>query len=153
MNTRLQTPAELPAITLYQPWATWIAEGLKTIETRPHGRFGSLVGQRIVIHAGKTFDAGASSIAWQCRSGVAAQLAKIGRRSNDYPLGAIVCTAVVKEHRRVRGTDSAAALCRCTYDCFGLFLEAVRRIDPPIPWRGERGIWTVPVSALPPESL
>ena len=30
----------IPAITLWQPWASWIAMRLKTIETRGHGKPG-----------------------------------------------------------------------------------------------------------------
>ena len=45
-----------PVITLYQPWATWIMRGWKTIETRTHSRFACLRGQTILIHAGKTTD-------------------------------------------------------------------------------------------------
>jgi hypothetical protein len=39
----------LPCITLWRPWSTWIADGRKTIETRTHDRFRSLVGKRIGI--------------------------------------------------------------------------------------------------------
>ena len=43
----------MKAITLYQPWASLIPEGHKTIETRVRPPPLSLVGQRIAIHAGK----------------------------------------------------------------------------------------------------
>ncbi len=46
-----------PVITLYQPWATWVVRGLKPTETRLHNRFQSLIGKRILIHAGMTMDA------------------------------------------------------------------------------------------------
>jgi hypothetical protein len=39
-----------PAITINQPWASLIANGIKTIETRKHTKFKCLVGQRIAIH-------------------------------------------------------------------------------------------------------
>src|ERR1035437_8721493 len=45
-----------PAITLYQPWATWIIRTWKDIETRTHNKFASLEGHYILIHAGKTTD-------------------------------------------------------------------------------------------------
>jgi len=41
----------MKAISLWQPWATWVSLGWKTIETREHDRFKSLIGQRIAIHA------------------------------------------------------------------------------------------------------
>ena len=49
----------MKAKTLYQPFATLIAEGLKTIETRSKPPPRSLIGHRIAIHAGKRrIDAG-----------------------------------------------------------------------------------------------
>lgn len=46
----------MKCISLYQPWASAIAYGWKTIETRTHERFRGLVGERIGIHAGKKWD-------------------------------------------------------------------------------------------------
>lgn len=46
----------MKAITLYQPWASLIALGVKTIETRSWPAPGSLIGERIAIHAGKKVD-------------------------------------------------------------------------------------------------
>lgn len=43
----------MKAITLWQPWASLIALGVKTIETRSWGAPRSLIGQRIAIHAAK----------------------------------------------------------------------------------------------------
>ena len=40
----------IAAITLWQPWATWIAWRWKTIETRGHDRFRRLVGQFASVH-------------------------------------------------------------------------------------------------------
>lgn len=48
-------PADrLNAITLHQPWATLIAIGAKTIETRSWPAPRHLLGTRIAIHAGRT---------------------------------------------------------------------------------------------------
>ena len=41
------------AITLHQPWASLIALGIKTVETRSWPVPARLVGQRIAVHAGK----------------------------------------------------------------------------------------------------
>lgn len=43
----------MKAISLWQPYASLIAAGKKTIETRTHSRRRSLAGQRIAIHAAK----------------------------------------------------------------------------------------------------
>lgn len=41
----------LPTLTLWQPWASLIAEGVKTIETRSWRAPDSLIGERIGVHA------------------------------------------------------------------------------------------------------
>lgn len=47
----LDEPTTLPAISLWQPWASLIALGAKTIETRSWRAPARLIGQRIAIHA------------------------------------------------------------------------------------------------------
>ena len=42
----------MKALTLHQPWASLIAGGRKTIETRPWAPPCGLVGERFAIHAG-----------------------------------------------------------------------------------------------------
>jgi hypothetical protein len=44
----------MPAVSLWQPWASLIAVGAKTIETRSWPAPKGLIGQRIAIHAAKT---------------------------------------------------------------------------------------------------
>lgn len=46
----------MKALTLHQPWAWAIIHGPKRIENRTWAPPASLIGQRIAIHAGKTFD-------------------------------------------------------------------------------------------------
>ena len=47
---------KIPIITLYPPWAIWVGLGWKTIETRTHPRFRSLVGKTIGIHSAIKWD-------------------------------------------------------------------------------------------------
>jgi predicted transcriptional regulator len=51
-NIKLSGDNDMKVITLWQPWASFIALGWKTIETRTHDRFKNLVCERIAIHAG-----------------------------------------------------------------------------------------------------
>lgn len=44
------------ALTLWQPWATAITHYGKRIENRPWAPWKSILGKRIALHAGKTFD-------------------------------------------------------------------------------------------------
>ena len=46
----------MKAISLWQPWATFVTMKWKTIETRTHQWFNGLVGQRIAIHAAMNID-------------------------------------------------------------------------------------------------
>ena len=54
----------MKALTIRQPWATLIALGVKTIETRSWRSPASLIGQRLAIHAGAALPSSASG----CRS-------------------------------------------------------------------------------------
>ncbi|HUU60205.1 MAG TPA: hypothetical protein VMZ50_11730 [Phycisphaerae bacterium] len=131
-----------PAITLWQPWATWIADGLKVIETRTHARFRCLVGHRIAIHAGRRWDDTAIRAAmWVSPVGWWAQLKQSAQRARSVR-GMVVCTATVRDFQVLHEGHSPAALinCRGTHR-YGLFLQDVRPVVPPVPARGHQGIW------------
>ena len=128
------------AISLWQPWAQWVALSWKTIETRTHNRFASLVGQRIAIHAAQKID-----WVWRDKARLSNEqfLWTFGNML-DWPRGAVVCTAQVIEHARLSAVMSPLALCDCSgNDLFGLVLEDVQRFDP-IPWKGNQFPFTVP---------
>ncbi len=128
----------MKTITLWQPWATWIALGWKKIETRTHNRLAGLAGQRIAIHAGKKFDPGAFNIA---RPYMSAERMKAAR-TVDNPSGKVVCTAMVAEARPLTGRDSAAALVYCTGGAlWGLVLRDIELVDPPQAATGHQRIW------------
>jgi hypothetical protein len=139
------------AITLHQPWASLIAFGLKSIETRTHDRFRGLVGQTIAIHAGQKWDELAFSISWPLTDAemareAAAEYGADGaavRRAIHAARGAAGCVVAVvdvADHRRLTGADSRAALCQAE-GLFGLVLVNVRRFREPIAARGHQGIW------------
>lgn len=128
----------IPTITLWQPWASWIAWGWKTIETRRHGRFRGLEWRRIAIHAGRRWDANALRLAkpWLSREQYALALNRAA-----YPTGAILCTARVQAVRWLReGPDSRAALCVAD-GLFGLVLADIQKLDPAVPAKGHQGVW------------
>lgn len=130
----------MKAITLYQPYASLVAYGLKSIETREHARFRSLAGATIAIHAGKRRvyvsafrlergyrpDSGRLQAAWEQSFAVR---------------GAIVAIAHIRAARWLQARDSQAAL----YPAggrFGLILDKIRRFCEPQPATGHQGIWT-----------
>ena len=146
----------MKAVTLWQPWATWIALGWKTIETRTHDRMKCLFGETIAIHAGLHWDEDAIEMArrWLTNEQIADTL-KMRRRHTRlkrhfvHPTG-IVCTTSVWSYGWLGAGDSAAALCDCSgNDLFGLVLDEIRAINPPIPVSGSQGIW----EWTPPDSV
>lgn len=120
-----------PVITLYQPWATWVADGLKLIETRTHNKFSSLMGKTILIHAGKTTDKTALPNPY------------LNDREYSEPInGVILCGAYVKSFGKLSAIHSEQAMIDCdTVERFGLYLRDIEKFDHPIPVKGEMGIW------------
>jgi len=121
---------------MYSPWANWVGLGWKTIETRTHDRFKSLVGKRIGIHKALKWDDDALRIAAPYLTSIQ-QAARFGFLKVG---GAICWTAYVKEHRRLCPCDAPAALIECETERYGLLLEDVQTIEM-IPCKGKQGIW------------
>lgn len=127
----------MPVITLYQPWATWVIRGWKLIETRTHDRFKSLVGRRILIHAGKKTDASDAVVKnpYLTREQL---LYNPDEVINGYILG----SALVQDFRVLDERDSRLALIDCcSVIRFGLFLNETLTFAKPIKEQGEMGIW------------
>lgn len=147
MNRNTDTPkvngdvprqAAIRAISLWQPWASWVSLGWKTIETRTHAKFRSLKGQRIVIHAALKWDNNALAAAAEyLTEDQIKQTERFLRIS-----GALICSVLVDDFRLLTPEDSKAALMECKTERFGLFLKDIVRF-PAVPMRGRQGIWTV----------
>ena len=92
------------ALGLWQPWASLVAHGIKTIETRSWGPPASLIGQRIAIHATKKKVNLKSPFVdeWMIA------LRDHGHDSVSLPYGSIVCTAVLSDAWQVDGRRSQA---------------------------------------------
>lgn len=125
----------LPVITLYQPWATWIIRGWKTIETRTHNRFACLNHKTILIHAGQRTDADAINNAYLTKE-------QIMYEPDEVINGFILGSAYVDATGLLCGDDyeNKAALIY-TMDRYGLFLKNIEKFKEPIPVKGEMGIW------------
>ena len=127
--------ARIPVITLYQPWASLIMAGHKTIETRRHARFAGLKGKLIGIHAGKKMDLDALSMC-------AVQFPELYSALQRAPRGALLGTVWVQNHRRLGANDSRSACIDCSAgDLFGLILTNILPLREPVPMQGGRGIW------------
>ena len=111
-----------PVITMYQPWASWVVDEIKLIETRTHNKFRKLVGQTILIHAGLTND---DSVC-----------------TEDIVFGAILGSAFVYGAGALNKTHQADACIECeSVQRYGLFLKDIIKFKEPIPEKGEMGIW------------
>ena len=132
----------MKAITIWQPWASWIAWGRKTIETRTHGRFEFLMGQRVGIHAGKKFDEEAIEMAAYYRPEIVEEHER-QLAAGGYPAGVLLCTAYVYDVASVLECEGTEALCDTTC-AYGLYLDKIKPFDPPVPMRGYQGAWELP---------
>ena len=88
------------AITLHQPWASLVAQGVKTIETRSWPAPARLIGQTIAIHAGKRVVRQPSV---PIEEELQARLGEEWRRT--IPAGAVLATAVLAGMARVAHVD------------------------------------------------
>jgi len=112
----------MKAISLWQPWASLIAVGVKPYETRDWAPPAALIGQRIAIHAAKKVDPHAAQMAYELLRGrydaaagcdVAQRLrasfegasprlmARFG--ADLMPVGAVVCTARLRAAYQLGG--------------------------------------------------
>lgn len=98
--------APIKVLTLHQPYATLIALGVKTVETRGQA-FRSLVGQRIAIHAAARPPEPGLVGDWLINGSTMVPADIDDReysalRAEALPLGAILGTALVDEEGAVR---------------------------------------------------
>lgn len=129
-------------ITLHQPWCYFVTRGWKTIETRKHKRFKSLVGQRIGIHSGLKWDNN-----WKKLAGPLMTDSMLYQADKFLKLGgAIIATAYVDEFRPLTTWDSMYALIDCSNnDRYGLILSKIHVLPDAIITRGYQGIWEYPI--------
>lgn len=138
----------MKAISLHQPWAIWVAMKWKTIETRTHDRFKSLLGQRIAIHAAKKVDVSALSNRYiPLKDSMLVQNMWLLTKMSG---GCVVCTAKVVGHGWMGNTNeiersafNKQAMCEVAGK-FLLFLDDIQMLRDRVPFRGTQGIFNVP---------
>ena len=144
----------MKAISLHQPWASLIAMGIKTIETRSWAPPKSLIGERIVIHAAKKVAKDEQldqPVRTACREIYGTYW------EANIPIGKVVATAILSDYVHVKrqymdgyveGFNSNDKLIRIGRDHYGDFetgrflwiLEDIKRIEP-VAAVGHQGFW------------
>lgn len=143
------------ALTLTQPWATLVAIGAKSIETRS---WATRYRGPIAIHAAKGFPGDARAICHELPFEPVLRMSGFARE-DSLPRGAIVAVAVLVDVWQFDRT-SAERIHRGASDGsfpahevsfgdfsggrFGFRLADVRAIATPIPARGMLGLWALP---------
>ena len=147
--------SSLKALTLTQPWATLVAIGAKTLETRDwptkyRGPF--------AIHAAKGFPLEARSL---CRTQPFRDVLAAGgyASADELPRGAVVAVVNLKSllmcgpstARKIRALSKRgelppreAAFGDFSDGRYGFVLGDVCRMQPPVPARGMLGFWDLP---------
>ena len=148
----------IPAITVWQPWASLIAIGAKPYEFRRRLPPGFVIGRQIAIHAGArpvrrdevlsllyslqldTADAPGSGLV---KDIALPFLDLVARNPMNAPLRCVVCLATLKaplqpdEARALFAPDSD----RTEHHNFAWPLRNIRRLEPPVPADGAQGFW------------
>lgn len=154
----------LPALTVWQPWATLIAEDCKPWEFRGRAAPFILRGKRIAIHAGarkvsvpevRALLAKLYSDNWRetglLRDQSIALLERVKREPRSLPLSSVLCTALLGESLQrdelaeALGFDISKDSDRHEHTMWGWPLTAIERLQPPMPASGKQGWWRVTV--------
>lgn len=117
----------MKALTIRQPWATLIASGVKTIETRT---WATKHRGPLVIHAGAALD----------RRGPIHRIPDPTRM----PLGVTLARANLVDVRPMRPEDADAALTAYRPELFAWILEEASFLVNPRPIKGRLNLWDFP---------
>jgi hypothetical protein len=140
------------ALTLTEPWAMLVATGDKRIETRS---FSTSHRGPLAIHAAKTIPAWVREWVRETTA-VQTMLLRAGFNPDlsDIPLGAVVATCQIVA---CISTDSPHFQMPKTKDRilgnfgpgrFAWYLEDIVRVHPPVPVRGQLGLFEIDAEAL-----
>ena len=148
----------MKSISLWQPWATLIAVGAKTYETR---HWSTPYRGPLIIHAAKKWDRDLYS--FTLMSPFAKCLHEGGYRvgggydtkGNTLPLGAFVCVVdlaeiIPTEDVRDSLSEQEQAFGNYASGRFAWRLDNVRAFPEPAPARGYQGLWDPLEGADPP---
>jgi hypothetical protein len=128
------------ALTVWQPWASFIVYLDKRIENRTWRPPAKLIGQRIAIHAGKRWD---HDYPERHKPAVEQVRRKLFGKKEAFPQAAILGTALLAGYAQ-RREEVPLDQERWFAGPFGWILGEVRALETPIPCLGAQGVWSVP---------
>jgi hypothetical protein len=155
----------IPALTLWQPWASLIAAGAKPYEWRGWKAPAGMVGRRIAIHAGarKVRHGEVAGLVYSLEKSLADQqlawstslipaiayplLQRWLIDPGGLPLSSVLCTAILgtpitaAAYAAAHGVPPADSD-RINHTMWGWPLTDVEVLEPFIPARGAQGFWT-----------
>lgn len=146
------------ALTLWRPWARFVANGDKPLSNRPWTPPPALLGQRIWIHAGKAYDREAEPF-----------IARVTKLDDEtlgfldptaHPLGIIGsarlvgwCGHVTRDgggagglimHRSIAGVTLKPEHTRWFIGPYGWLFDHAVALQKPVKCNGAQKLWTVP---------
>ena len=153
-------PKSMPAISLWQPWASLIAEGVKQTETRSWTPPRKIYGQRVAIHAAKRWtkeEVMAFRDLWPW-SNEEINVEPLGK--DLLPLGKVVATCIIETCYRSDNLDDQLARTICNHNHikaiidssrygdysdgrFIWILKDIEKVEPPFSARGAQGFFTI----------
>lgn len=136
----------MKAITLHQPWATLMALGHKTVETRS---WSTRYRGPLAIHAAATFPAYGREFANNSIATVALRQDGYVPGEIDLELGAILCVVslddvIPTQQVGARFVDPERVYGDYSYGRYAWVTSNPRRLDEPIGARGRQQLWTPP---------
>jgi hypothetical protein len=149
----------IPALTIWQPWASLIAAGAKPYEWRGWPAPERLIGQRIAIHAGArpVRKAEIGELIYQLHPKVGIETSLIPEIAlpllerwhtapGALPLSSVLCTAVLGKPIRAalwaaHAGMAAADSDRIDHSKWAWPLTAIEQIEPFQPAKGMQGFW------------
>lgn len=140
------------ALTIHQPWAWAIAEGLKTIENRTW-KAERVLGTRIAIHAAvrppESFDALRMAMLPKSLVNRDLLIEQCKAQAGRVVATAVVETFIVQHRKRFTPRAPTAAEAPWFVGPIGWVLrDVVKVVDPQPTVRGQQGLWVLPKKAL-----
>lgn len=124
----------MKAVTLWRPWPWAFIVAGKPVENRSWQLPETMLGERLAIHAGKTFDEEAAD--W-----IEMTFGLTVPPEREHPTG-IVATGVYRGSAAAHGLENSPWY----VGPVGWVLGDVRSLDEPLACRGAQRLWTVPVA-------